>query len=289
MDWIAPLLALTLMEIVLGIDNVVFIAVLAGRLPKEQQALGRNVGLLLALGMRIALLLTLKYVIDHLTGSLFELTDLGVPASWLPDPLSPEAAEAAAHAAETAGHGEEHESAFDAVNRITGKDIVMLLGGLFLLYKSVHEIHKKIEGHDHEHATNEQVSLASVLFQIAMIDIVFSLDSVITAIGMARDQWIMIVAIVVAVVFMLVFSGAISRFIEKHPTVKMLALSFLLLIGVMLIAESAGQHINKGYIYFAMAFSLLVEVLNLRMKATRQSRLRPGHAPGDIHRAPSPD
>jgi predicted tellurium resistance membrane protein TerC len=281
MDWIAPLLALTLMEIVLGIDNIVFIAVLSNRLPKDQQAIGRNGGLVLALVMRILLLIALKYVVDSLTGSLFELTDLGIDLGWFG---IEQTAEAAAEAtAEASSHGEAaHESGYDAVNRVTGKDLVMLLGGLFLLWKSVHEIHKKLEGEEGEHAVKEKVSLVGVLAQIALIDLVFSLDSVITAIGMAKDRWIMIVAIVVAILVMLVFSKAISRFIEKHPTVKMLALSFLLLIGVMLIAEGVGGHINKGYIYFAMAFGLLVEVLNLRMKASRQSKLRPAPAPGDV-------
>ena len=277
MDWIAPLLALTLMEIVLGIDNIVFIAVLSNRLPPEQRSIGRNGGLILALVMRIALLITLKFVVDSLTGPLFELTSLGIDLGWFG--LQPETV-AAGHEVVTSGEG--HESVYDTVNQITGKDLVMLLGGLFLLWKSVHEIHNKLEGEEEGHEASGQVSLMSVLAQIALIDIVFSLDSVITAIGMAKDQWIMIVAIVVAVLVMLVFSAAISRFIEKHPTVKMLALSFLLLIGVMLIAEGVGTHINKGYIYFAMAFGLLVEMLNLRMKTKRHSKLRPGHAPGDM-------
>jgi len=286
MDWIAPLLALTLMEIVLGIDNVVFIAVLSGRLPKHQQAMGRYVGLGLAMVVRIILLLTLKYVIDHLEFSLFQWTSLGVPAEWLNPGDAAAASEAAHEAAESGGHGD-HAMTFESLNRVTLKDAVMFLGGLFLLWKSVVEIHKKIEGVEHGHGTAGTATLAGVLVQIAMIDLVFSIDSVITAIGMAQDQWIMVVAIVISIGFMLAFSGPISSFIEKHPTVKMLALSFLLLIGVMLVAEGFGTHINKGYIYFAMAFSLLVEVLNLRMKLKRNTRLRPGHAPGDIQRTTS--
>jgi predicted tellurium resistance membrane protein TerC len=222
--WIA-LLTLTVLEIVLGIDNVVFISILAGKLPQEQQAKARRVGLSLAMLMRIALLLSLTWIIK-LTAPLFTVL------------------------------GEE----------ISGRDLVLILGGLFLLAKSTHEIHERLEGEEGEASTRVKPSLVSVLVQIMLLDIVFSLDSVITAVGMAEDVGVMITAVVIAVGFMLVFAGPVSDFVDRHPTVKMLALSFLLLIGLALVADGLNQHIPKGYIYFAMAFSVGVELLNLRMR-----------------------
>jgi predicted tellurium resistance membrane protein TerC len=222
--WIA-LLTLTVLEIVLGIDNVVFISILAGKLPQEQQAKARRVGLSLAMLMRIALLLSLTWIIK-LTAPLFTVL------------------------------GEE----------ISGRDLVLILGGLFLLAKSTHEIHERLEGEEGEASTRVKPSLVSVLVQIMLLDIVFSLDSVITAVGMAEDVGVMIAAVVIAVGFMLVFAAPVSDFVDRHPTVKMLALSFLLLIGLALVADGLNQHIPKGYIYFAMAFSVGVELLNLRMR-----------------------
>ena len=220
------LATLTLMEIVLGIDNIVFIAIITGKLPERQRPAARRVGLFLAMFIRIALLLAIGWVMG-LTKTLFTLM--------------------------------EHE--------FKGKDLVLLLGGAFLIYKATTEIHKKLEGEGAEAvAGGDGVSFKSAVTQIVMLDIVFSLDSVITAVGMARAIWVMVTAVVISVVVMLAFSGKISAFVEKHPTVKMLALSFLLLIGVMLTADGLGQHIPKGYIYFAMAFSLGVEMLNLRMR-----------------------
>jgi len=220
------LATLTLMEIVLGIDNIVFIAIITGKLPEKQRPAARRVGLFLAMFIRIALLLAIGWVMG-LTKTLFTLM--------------------------------EHE--------FKGKDLVLLVGGLFLIYKATTEIHKKLEGEGAEAvAGGDGVSFKSAVTQIVMLDIVFSLDSVITAVGMAREIWVMVTAVVISVVVMLAFSGKISAFVEKHPTVKMLALSFLLLIGVMLTADGLGQHIPKGYIYFAMAFSLGVEMLNLRMR-----------------------
>lgn len=222
--WIS-LLTLTVLEIVLGIDNIVFISILAGKLPKEQQAKARNWGLGLAMLTRILLLLSITWVMG-LTAPLFSVL------------------------------GQE----------ISGRDLILLAGGLFLIYKSTMEIHEKLEGAEGEENKKIAHSFTGVISQILLLDIVFSLDSVITAVGMADVLWVMIAAVVIAVLIMMFSAGPISRFVEKHPTVKMLALSFLVLIGVSLIAEGLGQHIPKGYIYFAMAFSILVEILNLRLK-----------------------
>jgi len=224
------LLTLTGLEIVLGIDNIVFIAILTGKLPTAQQDKARRLGLLLAMGIRILLLLAISWVMG-LVRPLFEL----------------------------GGHG------------FSGRDLILLGGGLFLIGKSTYEIHDKLEGEEHGGASaGKSRSFSGTIVQILALDIIFSLDSVITAVGMAQHVEIMIAAVVVAVGIMILFAGAVSRFIEKHPTFKMLALSFLLLIGVMLTAEGLGQHINKGYIYFAMAFSLFVEALNIRLR--RQSQ-----------------
>jgi predicted tellurium resistance membrane protein TerC len=232
MDWITDpnalvgLLTLTALEIVLGIDNIIFISILSGKLPAEQQPRARTVGLALAMLMRIALLLVLSWII-RLTAPLFEVV------------------------------GQE----------ISGRDLILIAGGLFLVAKSTYEIHDKLEGEHGEISKKVPPTFAAVIFQILLLDIVFSLDSVITAVGMVDEVGVMIAAVVVAVAFMMVFAGPISRFVEKHPTVKMLALSFLLLIGVTLIAEGFEQHISKGYIYFAMAFSILVEMLNLKLRS----------------------
>ena len=232
-------LTLSLLEIVLGIDNVVFIAILAGKLPAHQQGRARNIGLSLAMITRILLLLAIGWIMG-LTSELFRL------------PLVQ---------GEAAG--------------ITGRDLILLFGGLFLIGKSTWEIHDKLEGEDHSAGAGKAAaSFGSVIVMILLLDIVFSLDSVITAVGMvqtsAESRWvgltIMIAAVVVAIGVMLAFAGVISRFVDRHPTVKMLALSFLLLIGVVLVAESFNVHVPKGYIYFAMAFSLGVEMLNLRLR-----------------------
>jgi len=232
MDWLTSpeawvaLLTLTVLEIVLGIDNIVFISILSGKLPAAQQGRARTIGLGLAMGTRVLLLLSLAWIM-RLTKPLFAVM--------------------------------EHE--------VSGRDLILLVGGLFLIWKSTHEIHERLEGPSkEERSARAAVTLGGVLVQIALLDVVFSLDSVITAVGMANDVRVMIAAIVIAVGFMMFAAGPVSRFVERHPTVKMLALSFLLLIGVTLIAEGFGQHVSKGYVYFAMGFSVFVEALNLRAK-----------------------
>ena len=246
MEAIAALLALTLMEIVLGIDNIIFITILTDRLPEEQQPLARRLGLGLAMLSRIALLCLISYII-RLKTALFTLTSIGLSESWLQRTIG--------------DHWHE-------VNEISGRDIILLLGGLFLIRHSVKEIHEQLEG---DRTPENQVAAAktftAVLINITIMDVIFSLDSVITAVGMTENLPVMITAVVLSVLVMMLFAGRISNFVKKHPTVKMLALSFLILIGVMLVAESAGTHVNKGYIYFAMAFSLCVEGLNIRVRS----------------------
>lgn len=227
----AALVSLTAMEIVLGIDNIVFISLLASRLPSHQQARARFWGLALAMVSRIALLASLSWVMQ-LTRPLITIAE----------------------------HG------------LSGRDLILIGGGGFLLTKATREIHHRIEGLDEPDAVRAYPSMASTLVQIMILDIVFSLDSVITAVGMVDELWVMVAAVMIAVVVMMVFSGPISAFIHKHPTVKMLALSFLLLIGMVLVAEGFGQHINKGYIYAAMAFSLFVEMLNIRALEKNRAR-----------------
>jgi predicted tellurium resistance membrane protein TerC len=238
--WIA-LLTLTALELVLGIDNVIFISILAGKLPPPEQRRARSVGLALAMLMRIALLFSISWII-RLTAPIFTVL------------------------------GEE----------ISGRDLILLGGGLFLLAKSTFEIHERLEGGEgHASASTDAVSFTSVIIQILLLDIVFSLDSVITAVGMTDRLGVMIAAVIVAVLGMMAFAGSVAAFVERHPTVKMLALSFLLLIGFTLIAEGLDRHIPKGYIYFAMAFSVFVEMLNLRLRPK-------GPAPVKLHK-PYPD
>jgi len=230
--WIA-FLTLTALELVLGIDNIVFISILTGRLPRERRNSGRLIGLGLAMFMRVGLLFSISWVI-RLTAPLFSV----------------------------------------ASQEISGRDLILILGGLFLLAKSTHEIHTKLEGGEEHRSGRMAGSFAGVMVQIVLLDIVFSLDSVITAVGMVDEIAIMIAAVVISVLFMMLFSGPISRFVEEHPTVKILALSFLLLIGVTLIAEGFDQHISKGYIYFAMAFSVFVEMLNMRITRGRREPIK---------------
>ncbi len=237
--WVA-FFTLTVLEIVLGIDNIVFISIVSSKLPEAERAKARRVGLALALVTRILLLLSLSWMMK-LTTPLF------------------------------APFGHE----------VSGRDLILLGGGLFLVYKAVMEIHTKLEGAEHGKGADGKATFASVIGTILVLDVVFSLDSVITAIGMANDIPVMIAAVVVAVIVMLIFATPVSNFVEKHPTVKMLALSFLVLIGVNLVAEGWGQHIPKGYTYFAMAFAVGVEMLNLKLRAKGEAvRLRKEYEEG---------
>ncbi|MEV4181363.1 TerC family protein [Streptosporangium canum] len=243
MDWVTNpeiwigFVTLVGLEIVLGIDNIIFISILAGKLPPEQRDKARKLGLLAALLSRLALLLALSWVVK-LTSPMFEV--FGQP--------------------------------------ISGRDLILIFGGLFLLAKSVFEMHDSLEGKSGHASGKVASSFTSVILQIMVLDIVFSLDSVITAVGMVDELGVMVAAVVVSVIVMLLASGPISRFVDKHPSIKMLALSFLVLIGVVLIAEGFEQHISKGYIYFAMAFSLAVELLNIRLRSKSN-----GEKPVELH------
>lgn len=239
--WLA-FLTLTVLELVLGIDNVIFIAILADRLPEERRSSVRRTGLMIAMVMRIALLFLLTWIVGA-TAPLF--TVFG--------------------------------------NAISGRDLILIVGGLFLLWKSTKEIDQLLEGAEERGSAAGRDTYGSVLGQIVLIDIVFSFDSIITAVGMARDIEVMVAAVVVSVALMMVFAGAVSRFVSSHPTIKMLALSFLFVIGVLLIADGFDHHVPKGYIYFAMAFSVLVEMLNIRVRGRRAPsapvELRQPHMP----------
>jgi predicted tellurium resistance membrane protein TerC len=227
-ETLIALATLTFLEIVLGVDNIIFISILSSRLPASRQVSARRLGLLLAMGTRILLLFSLSWVVK-LTAPLFTLS----------------------------GHD------------ISGRDLILILGGLFLLFKSTHEIHARLEGDEEGAAAGRAVSFGAILAQIALLDIVFSLDSVITAVGMVDDVWVMVVAVVVSVLIMMVAAGPIGHFVNRHPTIKILALSFLLLIGLSLLLEGFDRHIPKGYIYFAMGFSVFVEMINLRIRVKR--------------------
>lgn len=225
--WVA-FVTLTLLEIVLGIDNIIFISILVGRLPLERQPTARQLGLALAMGTRILLLLSITWVMS-LTAPLFQVLEHVV--SW--------------------------------------RDLILSIGGLFLIAKSTLEIHTSLEGEEHHDSTGAAASFFGIVIEIALIDIIFSLDSVITAVGLARDLAVMIAAVVAAVLVMMAASGPIGAFVERHPTMKMLALSFLILVGFALMGEALGLHVPKGYIYFAMAFSFAVELLNMRLRRRR--------------------
>jgi predicted tellurium resistance membrane protein TerC len=224
-DGLIALVTLSVLEVVLGIDNVIFISILAGKLPKEQQEKARRIGLMAAMGMRILLLMSIAWI-SRLTSALFSVGS----------------------------------------HPVSGRDLILFIGGLFLLFKATREIHDKLEGEEGHVNARVAPTLTAVITQIMLLDIVFSLDSVITAVGMADDIAVMVAAVVIAVGIMMFAARPVSEFVEKHPTVKVLALSFLLLIGCSLVAEGAGFHIPKGYIYFAMAFSVFVEMINLRVK-----------------------
>lgn len=244
--------ALTLLEVVLGIDNIVFISIVTGRLPERQQPLARKVGLALALVCRLALLFALGWVMKHLTDPLFHLTSLGFPEALV---------------GRLSGPGHESVEAFEEANGVSVRDLILIGGGLFLIGKSIHEIHGQFLPHEERVAGFGRGAFLWVLVQIALLDIIFSLDSVITAVGMVDDVWMMAVAIVIAVAVMLAFAEPISGFIKRQPTLKLLALSFLILIGVMLMAEGIGARLDKGYVYFAMVFALVMEFLNIRLRS----------------------
>jgi predicted tellurium resistance membrane protein TerC len=241
-EWMArpeawmSLLTLTILEIVLGIDNLIFISILSGKLPPHQQGKARQIGLGLALITRIMLLLSISWVMSLKN----KLWDFSIAGLELPN---------------------------------TGKDLVLAIGGLFLVWKSVKEIHEKLEGADGGKSPGMAPTLLATVVQILLLDIVFSLDSVITAVGMAKDVPVMVTAVVLAMIVMLIFVNQIGGFVERHPTVKMLALSFLILIGTLLLAEGFHQHISKGYVYFAMAFAVGVEMLNLRVRKVDSVKL----------------
>lgn len=272
-DWLFALISLTAMEIVLGIDNIIFLTILVGRLPVHQQRIARQLGLGAALATRLLLLFTLAWLAG-LTTPLFHWTDIGVPDSW----LRPEVTEVEMkdknimmkdiHHDKIPMSIERAEAIFNQVNDVSLRDIVLMLGGLFLIVKSTMEIHHKLEEARHSADTPPKgaSNFISVIMQIAVIDIIFSLDSVITAVGMARQIWVMVVAMITAVVVMMLAAAPIGNFVARNPTMKMLALSFLILIGVMLLADGFGQHIDRGYVYFAMGFSVIVEFLNLRLR-----------------------
>ena len=239
--WIA-FVTLTLLELVLGIDNIIFISILVDKLPEARRETARRLGLFMAMFMRIGLLLVLAWIIGLVT------------------PL------------------------FSAFGKdISGRDLILILGGLFLVWKSTTEIHHSIEGVEEQHASASRASFSAVILQIMLVDLVFSLDSIITAVGMVDDVRVMIAAVIASVGLMMVFAGPIGRFVSAHPTIKMLALSFLVVVGVVLVSEGFGTHVPKGYVYFAMAFSLCVEMLNIRMRkrSARPVRLRSPHIPGE--------
>jgi predicted tellurium resistance membrane protein TerC len=239
--WIA-FATLTALELVLGIDNIIFIAILVDKLPAEQRDFARRLGLFMAMFMRIGLLLTLAWL-ARLVTPLFTLVG----------------------------------------QAISGRDLILILGGLFLIWKSTGEIHQALEGRDAHAASAVKAAFAAVIAQIMVVDLVFSLDSIITAVGMVDQPPVMVAAVVVSVALMMLFVGAISRFVSEHPTIKMLALAFLVVVGVVLMAEGFGHHVPKGYIYTAMAFSLGVELLNQRMRkrAAKRVQLNPPHIPGE--------
>jgi predicted tellurium resistance membrane protein TerC len=239
--WIA-FATLTALELVLGIDNIIFIAILVDKLPPANREFARRVGLVLAMVMRIGLLLVLAWIVG-LVAPLFSVFD----------------------------------------QEISGRDLVLILGGLFLIWKSTTEVHQSLEGEHEQKSSAAKATLASVMLQIVLVDMVFSLDSIITAVGMVDDVRIMIAAVIASVLLMMLFAGPIGRFVSDHPTIKMLALAFLVVVGVVLVAEGFDHHVPKGYVYFAMAFSVAVEMLNIRMrkKAAKAVKLHPPHIPGD--------
>jgi predicted tellurium resistance membrane protein TerC len=290
-EWLIALTTLTAMEIVLGVDNVVFLAIIVGRLPVAAQPRVRWIGIGLAAAMRIALILSITWIMG-LTTPVFHWTSLGIPESWLkPNPatVSIEDEEEAKrlHAAYPGLTDQslrsyqqlKAEERFREINGLTWRDVILLGGGLFLIFKSVMEIHAKLEAQKHDVVVAAKgVGYVGAIVQIILIDLVFSLDSVITAVGMVKEVAIMIIAMLLAVGIMVAFAGHISEYIERRPTMKILALAFLILIGVLLVADGFGQHLDRGYVYFAMAFAVGIEMLN--------QRLRPKYTPDQSTQGP---
>ncbi|MCU0327275.1 MAG: TerC family protein [Spirosomaceae bacterium] len=238
---LTSIVSLTLLEVVLGVDNIIFVSIIAGKLPTNEQKKARNIGLIMAMGIRIGLLFVLGWILS-LQNDLFNLQDIGIPWNM----------------------------------GFSGKDIILLIGGLFLLYKSTSEIHHKLEGYEENVSGSKKTSkLSKAILDITVINIIFSIDSIITAVGLTNIISVMAVSVVLSTLAMLLFAGSVGSFVEKHPTVKMLALAFLVMIGTLLVAEAFKVHVPKGYIYFAMAFSFLVEMLNIRMRKSAK--------PVDLH------
>jgi predicted tellurium resistance membrane protein TerC len=235
------LLTLSILEIVLGIDNIIFISIISAKLPKEQQKKGRSIGLMLALIMRVILLFSISFIVQ-LKDPLFYIMDFGV----------------------------------------TGRDIILFSGGVFLLYKTTTEIHNKVQGYEEDEMKVKKNSFRAIVFQIVLIDIVFSFDSILTAVGLVTNLLVMILAVVIAMIIMILFSGKVSDFINENPTIKVLALSFLLMIAVILILESFHEHVDKKFIYISIAFSLFVETLNIRMRKKQEKRKDKNNDPRDI-------
>ncbi|HMP04261.1 MAG TPA: TerC family protein [Gemmatales bacterium] len=277
-EWLVPLVNLTVMEVVLGVDNIIFIAILVGKLPVEMQARIRLLGLSLAVVLRVGLILSINWLMG-LTTAVFLLTQCGVPEDWLrPNQASLAIANQQEAQRLAAALPEKDQTRIETIlaakadqrfretNEVTWKDLILICGGLFLVGKATYEIHDKLENAEHVHKQPRTGAVGMVIAQIVVIDLVFSLDSVITAVGLVQQVWVMIVAMLLAVGTMIAFAGTISRFVNQHPTVKILALSFLVLIGVLLLAEGFGQKIDKGYVYFAMAFAVAIECINLRLR-----------------------
>lgn len=273
-DWIFALISLTAMEIVLGIDNIIFLTILVSRLPAEKQRIARQLGLGAALASRLLLLFTLAWLAG-LTSPLFRWTDIGVPPAWLTPKVTFDVEHPdkqllkreIAHK-ELPVTKEMAEAEFNNKNEVSLRDLVLIIGGLFLIVKSTLEIHHKLDEarHGEDKPPNAGSNFWSVIAQIAVIDLIFSLDSVITAVGMVNQIWVMVVAMITAVGVMLLAAAPIGNFVSRNPTMKMLALAFLILIGVMLMADGFGSHLDRGYVYFAMGFSVIVEFMNLRLR-----------------------
>ena len=256
LDFAVVFLTLAFLEIVLGVDNIIFISIVTNKLPKEQQAKGRFIGLILALVFRIVLLIAIIWILHHLVKPFFPMD--GYTVEQVMEMM----------------HQENNilKKAPLLFHTISVREVILFAGGLFLLGKSVSEIHHKMEGHAKEHKHKKNASFGKIILQIVILDIVFSFDSILTAIGMTDNLWAMIFAVIVAVIVMLIFSGKISKFISSHPTLEILALSFLILIGFMLIIESVHIEVPKGYIYFAVFFSLIIEIINIRIRKKKDKK-----------------